>query len=95
MSGRDLLTEESGRGPQPVQNVHPVGTGSPQCRHLGRSSGAARGWVLMTGGESVGLSDLLSHLVKGGLLLCSLATNNSAIKSVGESAAHAEDPSRF
>jgi hypothetical protein len=39
VSGRGLPMEESCRGPQPVRGVYLVATGSPQCGHLGRSSG--------------------------------------------------------
>jgi hypothetical protein len=46
MSGRRLLVGESCRRPQPVRGVYPVGTGSLQCGHLGRWSGATRRWVL-------------------------------------------------
>jgi hypothetical protein len=46
MSGRRLLVGESCRRPQPVRGVYPAGTGSLQCRHLGRWSGAARRRVL-------------------------------------------------
>jgi hypothetical protein len=46
LSGRRLPVEESCQGPQPVRGVYLKGTGSPQCGHLGRSSGAARRWFL-------------------------------------------------
>jgi hypothetical protein len=46
MSGRGLLMEESCWGPQPVRGAYLVGTGSPQCGHLGRLSGAAKRRVL-------------------------------------------------
>jgi hypothetical protein len=60
--GEGLLTEESCRGPQPVENAHPVGKGSPQCGHLGRSSGAARRWVLTTKKKM--------SMERGNLLVC-------------------------
>jgi hypothetical protein len=61
--GEGLSMQEPCQGPQTVSDAHLVVKGFPQCGQLGRSSGAARRWVLTTKkkmsmgrGESVGLS---------------------------------------
>jgi hypothetical protein len=46
LSGMRLSVKESCRGPQPVSGMYLAGTGSLQCGHLGRWSGAARRRVL-------------------------------------------------
>jgi hypothetical protein len=78
----------SSAGDPSRSRAHLVGIGSPQGGHLGRSSGAASRRVLTSGGGSLLVSDLLSHLVEKVVCRWLNCPDNSASKCVGEAPAY-------